>query len=423
MAKPTLEGLPAELLIIILSQISDWESLRSIVLSSPTCHRAYLASRHELLYNILKRQYGQLLDLPEAITAIRSKGLYLHHNEEEAIALLDRWRRRDEISRWSLTLTEPIGLEEVIKLLHLHKQLQFFLEDYSTNIPRPSWMDPAQWEHELPLKMSDCEKRRFLRALYRLYTHANIFGLPEVHPQSNSIDNGFDNEQAYRLFFGAMPPWEYQEIGCVWSYLMTQYGSVFNEISHALRNAMRDTESRFFGDVLPDNECPPSGVVDTVDHLEKLPKYAQSLTSVGPDFLYRVLHAKPLHRRNLVIANLRTYRPLMGCWLLNWVFRVPFTDPADRYDVPYFKLFWSTLPPIDQPNLGWKRLGLMPHTPEQQLEDVLEMNEEALEQEWPWGYALWDDSRLKAWKAPLLKDRRGYAQIAAAPPLLLLTAP
>jgi hypothetical protein len=371
------------------------------------------------------RSYEGFLDLAEAITAIRSTGLWLEHRGEEAIALLDRWRRREEIGQYFPTsvgrVDQPDDVEEIIKLLQLHKKLQFFLEDYTINVLRPPWTDLAQWERELPIRFSDNEKRRFMRALCRLQIYANIFGPPEDgQPHRVPINNYFEEEKAFRLFLGAMPPWEQHEIGCVWSYLMTKYDPIFKKISHDLSEAMKDNaKSRFFWDVLSDEECPPAGVVETVDHLRLLPRFTKTLTSLGPDFLYRVLHATPVPQRNMVIANLNSaYSPLLGEWTPNFYARIPFIDPADRHEVRHFEQFWSTLPPIDQPNIGWRKLGLIPHSPEQVLEDALNIdNEENLEKEWPWGFALWDDVRLKKWEAPLLRDGRGDA------PLLLLPAP
>ncbi|KAJ5174469.1 uncharacterized protein N7482_000346 [Penicillium canariense] len=417
MAKPTLEGLPAELLLIVLSQVSDWESLRSIVHASPTCHSVYLIVRSELLCGILKRQYGALLDLPEAILAIRSKGLFFFENKEKVIALLDTWRRREEIKRLSsmsaTRLDEPDSLEETIDLLWLHKELQFFLKDYSTNVPRPSWIDPAQWNHELPIQMSHAEQRRFMRALCRLYTHANIFGQPEKHPYDGCElrINTFDDEEAYRIFFGTMPPWEYEEMGCVWSYLRLKYDPVYKEITDTLSALIQSAKSSkrecfWFRDVIPKDQYPPnwSVLVDCVDCLEEIPDYTDGLASIGPGFLYRVLHAKPLVRRNMVMANLDSFPcdTFIGLGLgISWDERLPLTDPADRHDVPDFEHYWSNLPPLEQPNLGWKRLGLVPHTPDQTLQEALEyFHNREREAEWLWGYALWDAERLKAWKAP-----------------------
>jgi hypothetical protein len=385
-------------------------------------------------------QYGAILDLSEAITAIRSKGLLLEYHKDQAIVVLDNWRRRGETRQSSSTpitrVDRPDGLEEIIKLLQFHKKLHFFLEDYTMNLPRPPWIDPAQWEQELPIKMSDTEKRRFMRALCRLQTHAHIFGPPEglprpedtsLYPQPHHehIGNMYEDEPAYRLFFGAMPPWEYQEMGCVWSYLLTKYDPVIKNISNDLRDAMKNAKSQFFWNELGD-ECPPSAVIDTVHDLKTLPDYTENLTSLGPDFLYRVLHAAKIPQRNMVIGNLNTsHWAFIGLGIGSWDNRIPFTEPADRHQVRNFEQFWSTLPPIDQPNLGWRELGLIPHTPEQELEDVLfEENERNLEdKEWSWGYALWDDARLNEWKAPLVRDESLYARRINPPPPLLLTAP
>lgn len=65
----SLERLPAELLILILFHIRDRASLKSLVLSSPTIHQAYLTVREQVLTCILRKQYGVLLG--EAIAVIR----------------------------------------------------------------------------------------------------------------------------------------------------------------------------------------------------------------------------------------------------------------------------------------------------------------------------------------------------------------
>lgn len=40
---------------------------------------------------------------------------------------------------------------------------------------------------------------------------------------------------------------------------------------------------------------------------------------------------------------------------------VPFLCPADQHAVHYEQL-WSTLPSIEQPNLGWKQVHVLPDT-------------------------------------------------------------
>lgn len=170
--EPTLEGLPIELKIILLSQVLDGDTLKSIVHASPGYHQAYLVVRHELLECLVKHQYTEFLDMAEALT-VRSKGVHFSLKVENVISLLDNWRRRDEVRELSQSsldrIDQPNGLEEIIKLFHFHKLLCLFLEDYSVNAPRPPWIQSIQWEKEcLRLQLSPSEKCRFLRAMCRL---------------------------------------------------------------------------------------------------------------------------------------------------------------------------------------------------------------------------------------------------------------
>ncbi|KAJ5770172.1 uncharacterized protein N7511_002223 [Penicillium nucicola] len=148
MSKPTLEGLPTELLILILLEISDQSSLKSIVLSSSTLHQAYLTARPEVLLRILHRQYGPFLG--EAVVAVRSRGLCFASHEQEAITLLDTWRRSGELTELALPTTKQLhnldGLEEMFSLFRFHKQLKFFLEDLTSKALRPPWLAQDDWD-------------------------------------------------------------------------------------------------------------------------------------------------------------------------------------------------------------------------------------------------------------------------------------
>lgn len=230
-AKPTLEGLPTELLILILFQVPDRVSLKSAVLSSPTIHQAYLTVREQVLSCILQKQYGELWG--GAIAVIRFRGLFFEHHRE-AIALLDTWRRSKEICELALgalRIDKPSDMEEILALFQLEKVLQFFLKDYTTNPPRPEWIELDRWERMLPIELSDDERHRFFRALCRLQTHSNIFADLEKDPENRVswLDNdwrGPGSEEAYRVFYGTLPPWEYDEMGCVWAYLKTKFSPV-----------------------------------------------------------------------------------------------------------------------------------------------------------------------------------------------------
>ncbi|KAJ5392094.1 hypothetical protein N7509_007584 [Penicillium cosmopolitanum] len=178
MATSTLNILPKELFVLILFQIPDLQTLKSTVLTSRACYAAYQIVRSSLLRGIVMELYSESFSIAEALLALRSKGLRSH--QEEVFALLNRWRRRDELKEVPSSpksclpsFDEPYTLQETVNLIHLHRQLVFFLDDYSTNMRRPYWIfSPEDWQRCLPIKMLNTEKGRFIRALCRLYTFA-----------------------------------------------------------------------------------------------------------------------------------------------------------------------------------------------------------------------------------------------------------
>ena len=386
--------------------------------------------RQEALRGVVKNEWGVLL--ADAIAATRSRGLKFAHHKQDALALLDTWRRKEEIRDLalgsSIPIDEPNDLEEILNLLYLRKVFHFFLQKYETKAPRPPWISNDQWTNTiLPMKLSEIEKHRFLRALCRLQIYANIFSEYEYTAttphgsKSNNWGSFKDNfhlyEEGYRLFFGAMPPWEFQEIGCLWGYLTTMFGHIYTEISDGLHDLVekymtKDPEyARQFPcfELLPQEVMPPwwNGI-DKLSNVELLWKFDHSLASMGPDFVYRVLHGTPLVRRDMVMINGNDFGQFSQFpdMYLSEEWMVPFIYPADRHAVQDYEQLWSILPSIEQPNLGWKQVHVLPDTPGQTFEEAIDIQcpRKSL---WCWGYAIFDDERLKAWKAPLTEFRLG----------------
>ena len=76
-----------------------------------------------------------------------------------------------------IRLDKPDSLEEIIKLLHFHKMLCFFVKNIQSTHQNPLWIPATQWEKDcLPLHFSIYEKCSFIRAICRLQTLKNIFG-------------------------------------------------------------------------------------------------------------------------------------------------------------------------------------------------------------------------------------------------------
>lgn len=435
-AKPTLEGLPTELLILILSEIPDRSSLKSIALSSPTVYRVYLKARPELLHRMITNLFGPLLG--EAILAIRSRGLLFADHKEKVIALLDTWRRKDEIKQRTSSNLKRIdvvdNLQETFDLFRFHKQLEFFLADYAKHAPRPPWIPENDGDSSFtPMEFSHTEKYRFFRAMCRLQTHGHIFGpaetvpKPGMHPPEENDWESADPKdpkddhiakmrEAYRLFFGAMPPWEYSEIGCIWSYLLTKFPPLYDGIAESMREIADNSptlqprlKKRYFEFIPSDVQPPMSCRVSSADQLVSMfsrGECSNSLAELGPDFIYRLIHAPFLPRRDMILTNIEsrllTFIDLdvLYAFTIHQEAIVPLISPADKYSVVNYKELWSSLPPNETPNKAWRKDHIAPEFPGQTFEGAV-CNMRSV-QHWNWGYAIWDDERLEAWKAPLL---------------------
>ncbi|KAJ5810213.1 uncharacterized protein N7503_002431 [Penicillium pulvis] len=364
MGKSTLEDLPTELKILILFHVPDSDTLKSLVLASPGYHNAYLAVRQELLRCLVKRQYTGFLDLAEALTAVRSKGVHFSYRREEAITLLDKWRRRNEI----------------------RERGQSSLEQYSpNNLDEPESLEEI-WQFEKFDDMADGGQ------------YINMEHL------------------AYRLFYGTMPPWEYEEMSGILYYFDARIKDISKEMKNDLRELIKSTPCEYFWDIIPQEQRPPGAAIEIENDLVFFDEnHSLGLAGLGPEFIHGVLHLDRLSRRNVLCGNARAcYLSFIGPELgLSWDYRFPFIDPADQFDTLNFEHFWSTLSPLEQPTVGWKKAWILPHSKEDVLEDALNYDRNT-DQDWDWGYAWWDERRLKEWKAPLLLENTEISEASGS---------
>ena len=259
--------------------MEDLDAVKSLVFASPDYHQAYLTIRHDILFMHLQKSYNGLVDTQDAVAAIRSRGMHAVYpsNRESIIALLDAWRRCDEIRHSNLSGDSkilpdmPANVAEVIQLLHLHNAAMFLLDDYCTHAECPQWMESTKWHSEiLPLQLSSTEKRRFLRAFYRLQIYGNIFGDIEIplegpRPERENewwdsnwynTDSTFTNVEFWRLIMAPMAPWEVEELGCFWQHCFNRLAKPYTEVA----NSILDCETRYqtsFIRELPIHQQPP----------------------------------------------------------------------------------------------------------------------------------------------------------------------
>lgn len=247
-AAPTLENLPTEIQVLILRQLPDLDSVRCLVFSSSKYHQAYLLIRSEILFIHLLQEYNNQVNLGDSLAALHSKNLLAANpdNVDHVVSLLDFRRRATKEGLINKFIHHGVlDLDDTIALLKIHKAANYLLTDFSVHMKKPSWWknDAGEWETELPLRFSPTERSRFFRAFYRLQIWCNIFGKPLYHQESNEgkvesnkwVDLGtFSCQDAFRLLFGTMSPWEIEEVGCLWTFMEHRYSQVFEEITNGL---------------------------------------------------------------------------------------------------------------------------------------------------------------------------------------------
>lgn len=411
-----LESLPTELRILILQQLPDIQSLKSLVHASPIYYNTYAVSKKSLLHEILQRQYG-LVDLAEPMAAIRSHGLHadIPANKYDIVSILDRRRRHDELP---ISENTPANMEECFQLSQLYRQHEYLLNLYCSQASCPPGVSQETWEQNRPTNPSKIERARILRALCRLQTYCNIFGAREWSEQhhvtaepyspsqsrffkrrSSTWYRNFGLHEMWSLIFGAMPPWEVEEFGCLWVFLQQQYTEIFSEIAQEF----------------PRNSHEWQALRPTVDGMELFPSvdgdgsdgndyndYRNHLVSLGPSFLYKVLNQPSYEaRRNLIACNAVSSKS--SFMILVQVSRDPpsLLHPADKYETDDIARTLPSMPTIEQPNHGWKHhwFGYRP------IQNVREIVQTEISQEpwvertignsagWKSGYAIWDEER------------------------------
>ncbi|PLB43730.1 hypothetical protein P170DRAFT_430761 [Aspergillus steynii IBT 23096] len=422
--KCRLELLPTELRIAILFSCPDLDTLRLLVHASPVYHRAYRRVRQEALLHTLHAEYDGLVEITDAIVAVRSRGLYavVPSNKEKIYSLLDQWRRHEEIRRLDLPSArdlpdKPAGFDEIIRLVRLHKIMKFCLNDFCNTANCPEWIEPARWKTDmLPFSLSRTEKTRFFRALYRVQIYGNIFGhnefcvdekLPLRYRYNSWADETFSIDEGCRVFFGTMTPWEFQEFGSAWKYIKGRYAQPYEEVAALFRGFELLPMDQFL-----DKTDPPlpinCAVLDTHD-LDRYRDETQAcLATMGPAFFYKFTR-KPdiVHRRDLILVNAWhswTYFPEM----LRWTDHIfPLFYPVEHFeaweDWSESRSQWARLPPSQRPNIACDVTWFTESTNRRISRPLYAWL--VREKYWEWAYAIWDDERLIGWRIPLHKLR------------------
>lgn len=250
-AHPSFENIPPELRSQILYSVGDLRTLKSLVHASPTYHEQYRLDRDRLLHNCLKSELdGFYVD---ALATLRSLPRHLgskRYNESIAIYL-------DTYNSWLLAPDSPANIPSVDStdiswLCAFHSSVVLPLADMFckwafANLKSLALSSAEETAHGGPepkaeatdlSALTESERTRILRALYRCETYHNLFG-----ENDGTRIFWFRRSEITDIYFHIFEPWEAEEVACIDSFMRSKYTDVFNKIKADLH----PLSSRFDG--------------------------------------------------------------------------------------------------------------------------------------------------------------------------------
>ena len=225
----SLENLPAELRLLILDSIDDIASLQCLVQASPIYHASYWKSRKTILLKLVQRQHYEhsLVEPLFALLAI-SYSLWKPGGDKSLPKFLHNYGRSRECvdtptsPNYIALFHVPVHLAIIIKVVKLQRAVTRIVDDFCiTKLSRAG-----------ANVLSPMERRRITQALYRLQILCGLFGCEDQKSQvrGSGLYRSHLPSRVFTQFISRFAPWEVQEIGCMWEYIVTRYSDMLKEL-------------------------------------------------------------------------------------------------------------------------------------------------------------------------------------------------
>jgi hypothetical protein len=286
---PSLETLPFEMQRLILSYAPDFDTLCNLVHASPQLHRVYVADRLNILRGFVQQLLEGILFDAHAAYVSEQDHFQLTRTVTRLWEFLKDYQRRRSIDTES-ALAAQLSLEDAIGLIHFHQSIiEPLTERYAgwaleglpvaTQEERPRFcpfVDRDMW-NSLPAAvkyvlthragitspvtspvytqardqprpshpskerpLSDMERRRIQRGMYRWELFCNVVGdkgggRSSSHyiggPHSVAVQDDYV-EQLYIL--ALFPAWQVEEMLSIYEFMNDMYSGIFAQRRGAL---------------------------------------------------------------------------------------------------------------------------------------------------------------------------------------------
>lgn len=235
---------PAEIKILVLSSMSDYESMKSLAHTSSSYHQAYLKAQEDILHHVTTntlREVGLgLLDPWSAIHAPRL-GMTVPNRMDIINAFLD------DYGQGRLSGNQRLSIEDSLNILSLHIKIKFIIDNFcQVNLSRnPLYISEGLqlgpgYQSSLVPQPSYTEIHRLYRAFWRwalysklFFTNAESLSRFDAAQRASGAhtENVHHAEDVASDFLGSFPIHEVEEIASLYSFIKHQFEGIFRPFS------------------------------------------------------------------------------------------------------------------------------------------------------------------------------------------------
>lgn len=212
---------------MILESIEYIEDLKALVFASPVYHEQYLHRRRGLLRRVLQTTLDNGNVLADAHAAHASSLLHKNGPGSYTDPATFRLFMAQYVAHRSVA-PEQLWNQTTATEEDLTEMAAFYL-----GVARPLLKPCAaifltHLNSSIPVgRLSRAERTRLLRALYRFQTYCYLFGMG---PSGETKPFDVPIEDRLVGFFGQFPPWEIEEICCIYVLIRNKYEALFDAV-------------------------------------------------------------------------------------------------------------------------------------------------------------------------------------------------
>ncbi|KAH6669043.1 hypothetical protein B0J14DRAFT_658055 [Halenospora varia] len=220
------ETLPTENIVQTMSLLSDLDSLQALTQTCPRMYSCFYSDPGKITCKVLQREIRTDV-LPEAIAVFETatRNQTLAGNGRQTVA--DRLDAEILVTRHTaetrLTPSTEITLAQAFQMRDFHLHVRYFAEDFAAE--SLTLATRAGSPPQPPPSLE--EVARFERAFYRYELFCNTcFEGVRVGKRS-----GLSPHTQRALLFDTIAPWEGEQLGCIYDYLMRKIAPAYNEMA------------------------------------------------------------------------------------------------------------------------------------------------------------------------------------------------